>query len=81
MRPRVGVTANNFLFYVMGGAAFEGREHNVFENRPTVVGANRTFTSDGTRTGWTVGAGVEAGLRLPVWQKIKVAFIRRSERV
>jgi outer membrane immunogenic protein len=60
-RPRVGVASNNFLFYVTGGAAVQGREHTFFENRPTVAGANRTITSDDARVGWTVGAGVEAG--------------------
>jgi outer membrane immunogenic protein len=60
-RPRVGVAANNWLFYVTGGAAAEGLEHSFNENRPSLAGANRTFSSNDTRWGWTVGAGVEAG--------------------
>jgi outer membrane immunogenic protein len=59
-RPRVGVASNNYLFYVTGGAAVEGREHSFMETRPTTPGANRTITSDDARVGWTVGAGVEA---------------------
>jgi outer membrane immunogenic protein len=61
IRPRAGFAADNFLFYVTGGAAFDGREHTFVENRPSLPGANRTITSDDTRVGWTVGVGVEAG--------------------
>jgi outer membrane immunogenic protein len=60
-RPRVGVAASNWLFYVTGGAAVEGVEHTFTENRPILAGAFRTATTDETRWGWTVGAGVEAG--------------------
>jgi outer membrane immunogenic protein len=60
-RPRAGIAANNWLFYVTGGAAAEGLEHSYFENRSTVVGGNRLISSSDTRWGWTVGAGVEAG--------------------
>jgi outer membrane immunogenic protein len=60
-RPRAGVAVNNWLFYVTGGAAVEEIEHSFVENRPSVASANRTISSDDTRWGWTVGAGVEAG--------------------
>jgi len=60
-RPRAGIAANNWLFYVTGGAAAEGLEHSYFETRTTVPGANRLISSSDTRWGWTVGAGVEAG--------------------
>jgi outer membrane immunogenic protein len=60
-RPRVGVAANNWLFYVTGGAAVEDIEHSFTENRPTLAGAFRSATVSDTRWGWTVGAGVEAG--------------------
>jgi outer membrane immunogenic protein len=60
-RPRAGIAANNWLFYVTGGAAVEEIEHSFIENRPTLAGAMRTVSSDDTRWGWTVGAGVEAG--------------------
>jgi outer membrane immunogenic protein len=61
VRPRAGIAVNNYLLYVTGGAAFEGIEHTVTENRTSVVGGLRNFTTDDTRVGWTVGAGVEAG--------------------
>lgn len=60
-RARAGIAANNWLFYVTGGAAVEEIEHSFVENRPSVAGAMRTISSDDTRWGWTVGAGVEAG--------------------
>jgi outer membrane immunogenic protein len=60
-RPRAGIAANNWLFYVTGGAAVEGLEHSYTEERPTAPGAFRSLSSDQTRWGWTVGGGVEAG--------------------
>src|SRR6266404_7318979 len=61
VRPRVGIASNNWLFYVTGGAAFEGLRHTVTENRTSVAGGIRSYTSDDSRVGWTVGAGVEVG--------------------
>jgi outer membrane immunogenic protein len=61
VRPRAGVAVNNWLLYVTGGAAFEGLQHTVTENRTSVAGGIRSYTSDDARVGWTVGAGVEAG--------------------
>jgi len=61
VRPRVGIAANNWLFYVTGGAAFEGLQHTVTESRTSVAGGLRSYTSDDAKAGWTVGAGIEAG--------------------
>jgi outer membrane immunogenic protein len=61
LRPRAGIAVNNFLLYVTGGAAFEGVEHTVLESRTSVPGGARSYSTDDTRVGWTVGAGVEAG--------------------
>lgn len=57
---RVGYAANNWLFYVKGGAAFTD-----FDIGGTVatlgVLTNTVNTLSDTRTGWTVGAGIEHG--------------------
>lgn len=60
-RPRLGFAANNFLFYVTGGAALGGVEHSYTERRPSVAGASRTIVLDDSRWGWTAGGGIEAG--------------------
>jgi outer membrane immunogenic protein len=60
LRPRIGVTSNNWLFYATGGLAV------------TSVKANWSFIDDfadaesasmsKTRTGWTIGGGAEYAL-------------------
>jgi outer membrane immunogenic protein len=60
-RPRLGIAANNLLFYVTGGAALGGVDYSYTERRPSVAGASRTITLDETRLGWTAGGGIEAG--------------------
>jgi outer membrane immunogenic protein len=51
-RVRGGIAADAYLFYVTGGVAFGG-----------VQGGQAGFTSsDKTRVGWTVGAGVETAV-------------------
>ena len=59
VRPRIGYAAGNALIYVTGGLAYANVEHAYEENRTTVPGAVRTFSDSSTRTGWTLGAGVE----------------------
>jgi outer membrane immunogenic protein len=60
---RIGFAANNILFYGKGGAAFtELKYNNFFAGVPPTTVAN---FSD-TRTGWTVGAGIEYGIT-PNW--------------
>ena len=57
---RVGYAANNWLFYVKGGAAFA--DFDVGGTVTTVgVLTNTINTVSDTRTGWTVGVGVEHG--------------------
>jgi outer membrane immunogenic protein len=53
---RLGVAADRALFYVTGGLAFAdfGSRVNNTTAAPTI-----TSSSTGTRTGWTLGAGVE----------------------
>ncbi|ALK08631.1 outer membrane protein [Blastochloris viridis] len=50
---RVGYAIDNTLIYVKGGAAFADVERWVAYNGGTV------FKDSDTRTGWTIGAGVE----------------------
>jgi len=53
---RIGGTIDHALLYVKGGVAWVDDKHNisVIDGGPSV-----TLTNDGTRTGWTWGAGVE----------------------
>lgn len=61
VRARVGVAVDRALFYATGGAAFAGFHSNYY----TPAGAFIAQTST-TRTGWTVGGGVEYAIT-PVW--------------
>jgi outer membrane immunogenic protein len=58
VRPRLGIAANNWLFYVTGGLAYGELEHSYMETRPTVASANRMASENVTRAGWTAGGGV-----------------------
>lgn len=63
-RGRIGYAANNVLFYGTGGLAW-GEVNltrvQIGTNNPNAP-AGTTETASATRTGWTVGAGVEAGV-------------------
>jgi outer membrane immunogenic protein len=51
---RIGGTIDHALLYVKGGVAWVHDKHDIsFEGFPL------TLTDDGTRTGWTWGAGIE----------------------
>jgi outer membrane immunogenic protein len=52
IRGRLGYATDRTLFYVTGGAAFVSNETSI----PTT---GITIGGDGTRLGWTVGAGVD----------------------
>jgi outer membrane immunogenic protein len=54
--PRIGYAWQNALLYAKGGVAFEADENTI-----NFSGAATTNTVSATRTGWTVGAGVEYG--------------------
>jgi outer membrane immunogenic protein len=56
LRPRVGVSVDNFLFYGTGGIAYGSVNRNAVE---TGAGAARPGPENETKTGWTVGAGLE----------------------
>jgi outer membrane immunogenic protein len=64
VRGRVGLTSGPVLSYVTGGLAYGGVKTSVSESLPGPGGAV-VLSSAGiseTRTGWTIGSGVEAAL-------------------
>jgi outer membrane immunogenic protein len=64
LRPRVGITAHNWLFYVTGGLAvanLKGGFGFIDTSAPPV--AESAFISK-TKAGWTVGAGTEYALAM-----------------
>jgi outer membrane immunogenic protein len=60
-RGRVGVAADNWLFFATGGAAFTTLNGN-FSFSETFYGSTEAVSFANSKTGYTVGAGVEAGL-------------------
>ena len=52
IRGRLGYAADHALFYVTGGAAFVSNETSIPSTGISIGG-------DGTRVGWTVGAGLD----------------------
>lgn len=52
VRGRLGYAAERALFYVAGGAAF-------VSNNTSVPTTGISIDGDGTRVGWTVGAGID----------------------
>jgi outer membrane immunogenic protein len=63
-RGRIGVAANNWLFFATGGAAFTTLNGNFTfsDNFLAPPGANESASISDTKAGYTVGGGVEAGL-------------------
>jgi len=57
VRGRIGYAFNQVLIYATGGAAIADIEHRYFE---AVAGATQTLST--TRTGWTIGGGIEYSL-------------------
>ncbi len=67
-RARLGWAQDCFLWYVTGGVAWGGVESN-YAFQVTQLGGTPTFGTEGaaasfnaTKTGWTVGGGVESSL-------------------
>jgi outer membrane immunogenic protein len=61
VRGRLGYAVNNWLFFVTGGAAFTDL-HGNFAFSDTFANAREAASFSGTKTGYTIGGGVEAGL-------------------
>lgn len=61
LRPRLGFTANNWLFYVTGGLAVGNVKFAQSIFFPTTASNNTGSVSD-TKAGWTVGGGAEVAL-------------------
>jgi outer membrane immunogenic protein len=65
VRGRLGLspsTMSNWLFYVTGGLAYGGFEHSVTQFCNVSCGQTRVLSDSVTRTGWTLGGGVEVAL-------------------
>jgi opacity protein-like surface antigen len=60
IRARMGLALDATLVYITGGVAFGHVKNSltVDFNPNTFPGADRTFSDDKTRIGWTVGFGV-----------------------
>jgi outer membrane immunogenic protein len=63
VRERVGYAANNWLFYVTGGAAFTQFKYRTFT---TATGIDFAMPFKTSPIGWVGGAGIEYGLT-PNW--------------
>jgi outer membrane immunogenic protein len=63
LRPRVGITAHNWLFYVTGGLAVANVKDR-FTFTETFAGGSESASISRTKAGWTVGAGTEYALAM-----------------
>jgi outer membrane immunogenic protein len=61
VRGRLGYAVNNWLFFVTGGVAFTDLRGN-FAFSDTFANAAESASFSDTKTGYTIGGGVEAGL-------------------
>lgn len=61
VRPRIGYAANNWLLYATGGLAVTKLNAD-FEFSDTFADARESAHISKTKTGWTVGGGVEMGI-------------------
>lgn len=73
-RGRIGYTANNWLFYVTGGAAFTTLRGN-FTFSETLSGATESASISAPVVGYTVGGGVEAPLSRQWSLKAEYLFV------
>jgi outer membrane immunogenic protein len=65
-RGRVGVAANNVLFYGTGGLAYGGTSSSVSDVGTPPTTGNFAGSNSDTRFGWAAGAGIEWGFA-PNW--------------
>jgi len=71
-RPRIGWASNNWLFYVTGGVAV-GEVKGSFTFTDTFATALESASISKTRSGWTLGGGVEVAVAGP-WS-FKVEYL------
>lgn len=73
-RGRIGVTSGSWLAYVTGGVAYAGVQSNGMQ---PVIGIPVVPTTGGstTRTGWTLGGGVEAPISGKWTWKIEYLYV------
>jgi outer membrane immunogenic protein len=60
-RPRLGITSNNWLFYITGGLAVADVKSN-FTFTDTFATATESGSISRTKAGWTAGGGIEYAL-------------------
>jgi outer membrane immunogenic protein len=72
LRPRVGITTHNWLFYVTGGLAVANLKGN-FTFTETNIGGTESASISSTKAGWTVGAGTEYAL--PKGWSVKAEYL------
>jgi outer membrane immunogenic protein len=71
IRGRVGYAANNALFFVTGGWAIAGVKSLAF----TTATGTILDSSDDTRNGWTVGAGLEWAFLPDLSVKVEYLYV------
>lgn len=72
---RLGIAANNWLFYAKGGVAWGDFEINTVTINPATGVLFTTTNGAKTRTGWTAGGGVEWGFA-PRWSaKLEYSYL------
>jgi outer membrane immunogenic protein len=70
---RIGIAANDLLFYAKGGAAWMRVDYT--EQPFSAGGFNTTQTFSDTRTGWTVGGGFEFGMTENLSIKVEYDYL------
>jgi outer membrane immunogenic protein len=73
LAARVGVAAENALFYVKGGGGWVGSNEITLTNATT--GTSISGSNSSTNSGWLVGVGIEYGFA-PNWTaKVEYDFL------
>jgi outer membrane immunogenic protein len=73
VRGRLGVAANNWLFYGTGGLIYGGVSSSLTLSTPA-NGFAAAGSSSSTRAGWTVGVGTEYGFAGPWTAKVEYLY-------
>lgn len=78
VRGRLGIATGPVLSYLTAGYAYGGVKTSVIQ---TAGAPAQTFTTSGTRSGWTWGSGVEASLGGNWTGKIEYLYIDLGDRL